>query len=126
MTHFPGKGAYNMKKPFTKISALNLLAHVCYVALTALFFGITSLLEVPFHRGGLYIVFFFISIPMILFHPLFSYGFSIASIVSSAMALRKGERRGINILLIVLCALIILATTAGHAWFWWFCILNGA
>jgi fucose permease len=63
---------------------------------------------------------------MIVFPPLFSYGFSIASIVSSAMALRKGERRGINILLIVLCTLIILATTAGHAWFWWFCILNGA
>lgn len=115
-----------MKKPFTKISALGLLAHVGYVVLAALFFGITSLLEVPFHNGGLYTVFFFISIFMILFHPLFSYGFSIASIVCSAIALRKGERKACNIPLIVLCALIILATTAAHAWFWWFCILHGA
>ena len=115
-----------MKKPFTKISVLNLLAHVGYIALTALLFWIASLLEFPCNRDGLYTVFAIISIFMILFHPLFSYGFSIASIVSSAMALRKGERRGINILLIVLCALIILATTAGHAWFWWFCILHGA
>lgn len=115
-----------MKKPFTKISALGLLAHVGYVVLAALFFGITSLLEVSFHNGGLYTVFFFISIFMILFHPLFSYGFSIASIVCSAIALRKGERKACNIPLIVLCALIILATTAAHAWFWWFCILHGA
>ena len=115
-----------MKKPFTKISALNLLAHVGYIALTALLFWIAGLLEFPCNRDGLYTVFAIISIFMILFHPLFSYGFSITSIVCSAMALRMDERKAINILLIVLCALIILATTAAHAWFWWFCILHGA
>lgn len=115
-----------MKKPFTKISALGLLAHVGYVVLTALLFWITGLLEIPCNRDGIYVVFFLVSVLMLLLHPLFSYGFSTASIVCSAIALRKGEKKACHIPLIVLCALIILATTAAHAWFWWFCILHGA
>ena len=113
-------------KNFSAASGCSLLAHVGYIALTALLFLITGLLEIPCNRDGIYIVFFLFSIFMLLLHPLFSYGFSIASIVCSSIALRKGERKAINIPLIVLCALIILATTAAHAWFWWFCILNGA
>lgn len=113
-------------KKFTAASGCGFLAHAGYIALTALLFWITGLLEIPCNRDGIYVVFFLVSVLMLLLHPLFSYGFSIASIICSSIALRKGERTAINIPLIVLCALIILATTAAHAWFWWFCILNGA
>ena len=49
-------------KKFSAASGCSLLAHVGYIALTALLFLITCLLEIPCNRDGIYVVFFLVSV----------------------------------------------------------------
>lgn len=102
----------------TKCAFLFLLLHAVYAALFALCVLIAGLLEVPCDRDGLYTVFAAALIAMLLFYPLAATFISVKSVFFQIKALRAGESKWKNILMmcIALVCLIPAAFLAIRLW----------
>ncbi len=102
----------------TKIAFFVLLLHFAYVALCALFMLITTLLEFPCDRGGIYLVFSGISMILLCIFPLVTTGINATSMVFQILALHKNESKIKNIIMMAIAILYESAVIVFFICFW--------
>ena len=93
----------------TKIAFLLLLIPLVYMSVLATFGLIATLLEKPCNREGIYEFFAGSSIFLMLFLPSISINSAIGSLVMQILALKKGESKFKNILMMPINAIYIVA-----------------
>ena len=94
-----------MKNKFTTIAAMFPVGHVVYAAAFFALLGIASLLEFPCDRSGLYMIFAVPALFLLVLYPLATVAISALGTALSAFALKKGESKVWNILIIVFLVL---------------------
>ena len=94
-----------MKNKFTAIAAMFPVGHVAYAAAFFALLGIASLLEFPCERSGLYMIFIIPALFLLVLYPLATVAISALGTALSAFALKKGESKVWNILIIVFLVL---------------------
>ena len=94
-----------MKNKFTAIAAIGPVGHVVYAAAFFALLGIASLLEFPCERSGLYMIFIIPALFLLVLYPLATVAISALGTALSAFALKKGESKVWNILIIVFLVL---------------------
>jgi len=77
------------------------IANVAYVALFFIFAFVADILEFPCERDGAYLIFAGLWIVMWLLQPLFATVFNVIGMVFQISALREGESKVKNILMMV-------------------------
>ena len=93
----------------TKIAFCILIFNIVYIAVSAFFAVLSSLLEIPCNRDGLYTFTFLIFIVLLILYPFVCASIHIASIIFNVFALRSGESKIKNITM--LCASVIYTIT---------------
>lgn len=94
-----------MKNKFTAIAAIGPVGHVAYAATFFALLGIASLLEFPCERSGLYMIFAVPALLLVVLYPLATVAISALGTALSAFALKRGESKVWNILIIVFLVL---------------------
>ena len=94
-----------MKNKFTTIAAMFPVGHVAYAAAFFALLGIASLLEFPCNRSGLYMIFAVPALLLLVLYPLATVAISALGTALSAFALKRGESKVRNILIIVFLVL---------------------
>ena len=93
----------------TKIAFCILVFNIVYIAVSAFFAVLSSLLEIPCNNDGLYTFTFLIFIVLLILYPFVCASIHIASIIFNVFALRSGESKIKNITM--LCASVIYTIT---------------
>ena len=93
----------------TKIAFCFLIFNIIYIAVSAFFAVLSSLLEIPCNNDGLYTFTFLIFIVLLILYPFVCASIHIASIIFNVFALRSGESKIKNITM--LCASVIYTIT---------------
>ena len=94
-----------MKNKFTAIAAMFPVGHVVYAAAFFALLGIASLLEFLCERSGLYMIFAVPALLLLVLYPLATVAISAIGTALSAIALKRGESKVWNILIIVFLVL---------------------
>ena len=94
-----------MKNKFTTIATIGPVGHVAYAAAFFALLGIASLLEFPCERSGLDMVFAVPALLLLVLYPLATVAISALGTLLSAFALKRGESKVWNILIIVFLVL---------------------
>ena len=94
-----------MKNKLTAIAALSPIGHVAYAAAFFALLGIATLLEVPCNRSGLDMIFAVPALLLLVLYPLATVAISTLGTALSAFALKRGESKVWNILIIVFLVL---------------------
>ena len=94
-----------MKRKMTAIAALGPIGHVAYAAAFFALLGIASLLEFQCNRSGLYMIFVVPALLLLVLYPLSTVAISAIGTALSAFALKRGESKVWNILIIVFLVL---------------------
>ena len=94
-----------MKNKFTAIAAIGPVGHVAYAGAFFALLGIASLLEFPCERSGLYMIFAVPALLLVVLYPLATVAISALGTALSAFALKRGESKAWNILIIVFSVL---------------------
>ena len=94
-----------MKRKMTAIAALGPIGHVAYAATFFALLGIAALLEFPCERSGLYMIFVVPALLLLVLYPLATVAISALGTALSVFALKKGESKVWNILIIVFLVL---------------------
>lgn len=94
-----------MKNKFTASAAIGPVGHVAYAATFFALLGIASLLEFPCERSGLYMIFVVPALLLLVLYPLATVAISTLGTLLSAFAVKRGESKVWNILIIVFLVL---------------------
>ena len=94
------------------------LANIAYIVMFLIFGFVASALEFPCNRDGLYLIFADLSIVMLILHPFFATHVNICGIVFQIIALKNGESKVKNILMMVFTVLYEAASIWFFIRFW--------
>ena len=102
----------------TKKSFLILLLHIAYIVLFAVFMSISGWLEIPCYRGGIYLFFADTSIGLLLVLPFVTTLINTVSIIFQIIALRCGESKVKNVIMMAITILYEIAVIVVSVLFW--------
>ena len=107
-----------MKRNYTKRALIAVLAPIGYGLIAVLLMLIASMLEQSTGSGGLYVAFAMLSLLQLVSFPFVCAGCDITGIVFACKALKKGEPKWKNILILFFAALSIAAAVCLTLRFW--------
>ena len=107
-----------MKRNYTKRALIAVLAPIGYGLIAVLLVLIATMLEQSTGSGGLYVAFAMLSLLQLVSFPFVCAGCDITGIVFACKALKKGEPKWKNILILFFAALSIAAAVCLTLRFW--------
>ena len=116
-----GKAGEHMKNKSsakTKVAFWMFLANVAYIVMFLIFGFAATALEVPCNRDGAYLIFAYLWIVMWIFQPLFATVCNAIGVGFQISAMREGESKIKNILMMVFAVLYEAASIWLFIRFW--------
>ena len=102
----------------TKTAFFTMLLHIAYIVLFAVFMSISGWLEIPCDRGGIYLFFAVTSIGLLLVLPFVTTVINTVSIIFQIMALRCGESKAKNVIMMAITILYEVIVVLASVWLW--------